>query len=183
MANSKETKLFQDLQKKRRYRYAVGYVIEQEGEEPVERLVRDGTMSRFGVQQDWVPATDLQDLTRTDAEELLREREWQFYNYDKIDALTIPTKIFDTHILFSPNIAIEEAKSALEAAGFNVPETFTLDFHTRNAIEEVDAQTFFPLYIERLETYVEINFDGRSSLLRRVQQRPHRNVDASNTSL
>jgi len=180
---STEAQSLRNLQKKRRYRYAVGYVIEQEGKEPVERLVRDGTMSRFGVRQEWVPATDLEDLTRTEAEELLREREWQFYNYDKIDGLTIPTKIFDTHILFSPDTAIGEAESALEAAGFEVPETSTLDFHTRNTIEEIDAQDFFPLYIERLETIVETQFGGRSSLLRRVQRQPHRNVDASDTSL
>lgn len=178
-----QTKEQLELERTRRFRYAVGYVIEQEGTEPVERLVRDGTRSRFGVRNNWVPGTDLDDLTRFEAERLLRDREWQFHNYDQIDALTVPTKIFDTHIVFDPDPAITLAQSALRQLGFDLSENGNLDRSTRRAIEEVDGQSFFPEYIEELEFYVNENFGGRSALIRRVQNLPYRNVDASATTL
>ena len=172
------------LNKDRRFRFAVGYVIEQEGTKPVERLVRDGTRSRFGVRQSWVPGTKLEDLTREDAEEILKTRQWQFYDYDKVEkSLTIPTKIFDTHIVFSPFVAIEKAESALQAVGQNLSETKTLDYTTRRAIEEVGLQDFFPVYADMLEDYVESKYEGREALLKRVRRRPYRNVDASSTSI
>lgn len=172
-----------ELERKRRFRYAVGYVIEQEGTKPVERLIRDGTRSRFGVRESWAPGTDLEDLTRDEAETLLRSREWQFHGYEKIDALTVPTKIFDTHIVFDPDPAIRLAQSALRQIGYDLSENGNLDRSTRRAIEQVDGQTFFPEYTDELEFYVNENFGGRNALIRRVQNLPYRNVDASDTSL
>ena len=171
------------LNRDRRFRFAAGYVIEQEGTKPVERLIRDGIRSRFGVRQSWVPGTKLEDLTREDAEEVLKTRQWEFYDYDKIESLTIPTKIFDTHILFSPFVAIEKAESALQAAGQILSETKTLDYTTRRAIEEAGPQDFFPVYTEMLENYVKSKHEGREVLLKRVRRRPYRNVDASSTSI
>lgn len=171
------------LNKDRRFRFAAGYVIEQEGTEPVERLVRDGARSKFGVRQNWVPGTRLEDLAREDAEEILKTRQWQFYGYDKIESLTIPTKIFDMHILFSPFVAIEKAESALQAIGQSFSETKTLDYTTRRAIEKARPQDFFPVYTETLENYIESTYEGREALVKRVRRRPYRNVDASDTSI
>lgn len=161
---------------KQRFRYAAGFMIEQEGPDVVERLVRDGTKTRFGVRQKWVPAKRLEDLTREDAEDLLQDREWTFYNYHKIEDLTIPAKIFDVHITFEFNSA---ARFAQEVLG--IEKTEKLDFATRRAIEEVQSQDFFAEYIPRLETFVNENFDGRKALMRRVQKVPYRNVDSSAT--
>jgi hypothetical protein len=172
-------------ERKRKFRYAVGYMIDQEGEEIVERLVRDGTHSRFGVRSDWVPGTDLNNLTRPEAEELLKEREWIFRNYHKIDdALTLPAKIFDTQILFSPNVAIKKAKRALFQIGHErVKINNRLDALTRDLIELADPDEFLDQYTIELENFVIQNYNGRSALLRRVNNRPFRNVNASITSL
>ena len=172
-----------ELNKDRRFRFAAGYVIEQEGTKPVERLVRDGTRSRFGVRQAWVPGTSLEDLTREDAEEILKTQQWEFYGYDEVESLTIPTKIFDTHVLFSPFVAIEKAESALQAIGETLSETKTFDYTTRRVIEKARPQDFFPVYTEMLENYIESKHEGRKALIRRVKRRPHRNVDASSTSI
>jgi len=171
------------LERDRRFRFAAGYVIEQEGTKPVERLVRDGTRSRFGVRQSWVPGTSLEDLTREDAEEILKTRQWKFYGYGEVESLTVPTKIFDTHILFSPFVAIEKAESALQALGQTLSETKTLDYTTRRAIEKARPQDFFSVYTEMLENYVESKHESRKALIRRIKRRPYRNVDASSTSI
>lgn len=163
---------------KQRFRYAAGFVIEQEGTGVVERLVRDGTESRFGVREDWVPGTRLEDLTREDAEDILQEREWQFYGYQKIEDLTIPAKIFDVHITFDFELAIRTAQTSL-----GVERTEELDFATRKAIEDAVSQDFFGDYISRLEFFVEQNFGGRDALIRRVQKIPYRNVETSATFL
>lgn len=171
------------IQKDRRFRYAVGFVIEQEGTGVVERLVGDGTKTRFGVKESWIPGRSLSDLGRSDAEDLLKEREWQFYGYDEVDALTVPTKVFDVHITFSPQTAISEAQSALRVLGFEVPDGGRLDRSTRRALEDVVPQDFFDVYIERLENLVESDYGGKKALLRRVRQVPYRNVDASDTKI
>jgi hypothetical protein len=173
------------LDQKRKFRYAVGYMIEQEGEGIVERLVRDGTYSRFGVRKSWVPNTDLQNLTRPEAENLLEQREWTFRNYHKIeDALTPPAKIFDTQILFSPEVAIGKAKDALFEIGYEQVEmNGRLDALTRDLIELADPADFSNQYTTELENFVIQNYDGRSALLRRVNNRPYRNVKTSPTTL
>jgi lysozyme family protein len=165
-----------DFPKKRRFRYAAGYVIENEGTEVVERLIRDGIKSRFGVREEWAPSESLENLTRDEAEEILQDREWTFYGYQKIEDLTIPAKIFDTHIVFDFETAITFVQEALD-----VEETQLLDFETRKKIEEVQSQDFFSDYVSKLEEYVKLEYDNRNSLLRRVQKLPYRNVNASPT--
>lgn len=177
------TRIRTQIEKDRRFRYAVGFMIEQEGTGVVERLVEDGTKTRFGVKESWVPGRDLSDLTRDDAEDLLKEREWQFYGYDEVDALTVSTKIFDTHITFSPQTAISEAQSALRELGFDAAQGGALDRPTRQALEEAAPQDFFDVYIGGLENLVESSYGGKEALLRRVRQVPYRNVDASDTKI
>lgn len=167
----------------RRYRYAVGYMIEQEGSGIVERLVRDGTFTRFGITENMIPGSTLQSLNRTDAEKILRKQEWKFWNYDKIDALTIPAKIFDSHILFDPKTAILLAQQSLNDSGFDLDETERLDKSTRKAIQSVDENNFFPTYIERLEIYGQDEYGTRKSLMRRIRNLPYKNVDTSTTTI
>lgn len=173
------------IERKRRFRYAVGYMIEQEGTGVVERLVRDGTYSRFGVKQSWVPDTDLKNLTRDEAENLLEEQRWKFRNYHKIDdALTPPAKIFDTQILFSPDVAIETAQTALFEIGYEEVEmNGRLDALTRDLIEIADPNVFHDQYSTELENFVIENYDGRRSLIRRVNNTPYKNVSTSPTTL
>lgn len=174
MKISRQTK----IERTRRFRYAAGYVIEQEGTDIVERLVRDGTFSKFGVREDQALDTSLESLTRTDAEKILRKKGWEFQNYEKIEALTVPTKIFDTQILFDPETAITRAQQVLE-----IEETARLDRKTRRAIEDVEEREFFPDYIERLRLFVEGNYNSRQAIIKRVRNRPYRNVQASSTTL
>ncbi len=171
---SRQTK----IERTRRFRYAAGYVIEQEGSGVVERLVRDGTFSKFGVRKDQVLDSTLESLTRTDAEKILRKKEWEFQNYEKIEALTVPAKIFDMQILFDAETAISNAQDVL-----GVEKTARLDRKTRRAIEDMEERDFFPAYIENLRLFVEKNYNSRQALIRRVKNRPYRNVQASSTTL
>lgn len=170
-------------EKTRRYRFAVGYMIEQEGNGIVERLVRDGTFTRFGITEDMIPGSTLESLNRTDAEELLRNKEWKFWNYQKIKALTTPAKIFDSHILFDPETAISLAQASLEELGFDIKQTSRLDVRTRNLIEEVNDNDFFPVYVQRLELYVLEEYGERKALMRRVRNLPYKNINTSPTTI
>lgn len=159
----------QQLRELRRYKYAVGYVIEQEGGGIVERLVGDGTLSKFGVREDRHPTVDLEPLNRTDAEDLLREREWKFYDYPFLRKATVAAKIFDTHILFSPEDAV---KAAQEAVG--VETSGLLDRSTREALENTSSPRFLDEYIDLL-----LEEGQKRSVRKRIQRRPFRNVDTT----
>lgn len=174
-----------DIEQKRRFRYAVGYMIEQEGSGIVERLVRDGTYSKFGVRNSWIPNKDLEQLTRPQAEELLEEKEWRFRNYHKIeDVLTPPAKIFDTQILFSPEVAIGKVKEALISLEYEqVNRNGRLDALTRDLIEATEPDEFLDQYVLELESFVIENYEGKKALMKRVSNRPYKNVNASSTTL
>lgn len=159
----------QQFRELRRYKYAVGYVIEQEGSGVVERLVGDGTFSKFGVREDRHPTVDLEPLNRTDAEDLLREREWKFYGYPFLRSATVAAKIFDTQILFSPEEAI---KAAQEVAG--VGTNARLNRSTREALENASPPRFLDEYIELL-----LDDGQKQSVRRRIQRRPFRNVETT----
>ena len=159
-----------------RFRYAAGYMIQNEGSELVERLVRDGTMSKFGVRESRFPFVDLESINRREAESLLRNREWRFYNYPNLESGTVAAKIFDTHILFSANDAFEIAQDALNDVNKDVERTGRLDFGTINALEDVPSE-FLDQYVTNLENFVDTNFEDNEAILRRVQLLPARNVD------
>jgi lysozyme family protein len=123
-----------------------------------------------------VPGRDLEDLTRPESEEILKEREWRFYGYQRLTRITIPAKIFDTHITFDFRPAIRFAQRAL-----GVEETEDLDQKTIAEIENANSQDFFESYTSVLEDYVESDFGGDGALLRRVRAVPPRNVDSLDT--
>lgn len=166
----------QELKRKRRLRYANGYVIQQEGTEVVERLIRNGEKTRYGVKESLVPNKNLSNLSRDDAEDILENQIWNFYGYNKIDALTIPAKIYDTNILFNFEVAIKRARSV-----FDLSSDPQIDFRFRKKVKGVRSQDFFDPYIILLEQYVEDNYGGRKSLIKRVNQIPPRNVNAETT--
>lgn len=174
-----------EIKEKRQFRYAAGYMIEQEGSGIVERLVRDGTYSKFGVRQSWVPNTNLENLTRPQAENLLETSQWRFRNYHKIQETFTPSaKIFDTQILFSPEVAIGQAKQALLEIGYDrIEENGRLDALTRDILEIADPNEFLSQYVTELENFVIENYDGRKSLVKRVTNKPYKNVDTSPTTL
>lgn len=167
---------FQRLEKKRRFRYAAGYVVQQEGTEPVERLIRNGETTRFGVRQSLAPNQNLNDLGRDDAEDILKKRVWDFYGYDEIEALTVPAKIFDSHILFNFTVASENAREAL---GLD-PEG-GLDRTARKEIEAARSQDFFSSYTTLLEQHAREAHGGREAIIRRANRIPPRNVNAQTT--
>lgn len=178
MANKKE--------QTRRFRYAVGYVIQQEGSGVVERLVRDGTMAKFGVREDQFLSSSLEELNRTDAEKILRKKEWRFQNYDKIEigAVTVPAKIFDTQILFSAERAISLAQKALQDLQFeSVEESGRLDPITRDRIAKATPKNFFENYITRLELFVQDEYGQNQPILRRIRNLPYKNVETSTTTI
>ena len=182
MSNSNQlSRDFQNLKEKRRYRYAVGYVIEQEGDEAVERLIRNGEKTKFGVRESWAPGRNIEELTRDDAEEILKSGQWDFYGYNRIEALTIPTKIFDAHILFSFGLAKSEAKSALETLDFQTGDQSDFDRRTIRSLEKVRSQDFFDVYTRLLREQVNQSYEGREALIRRVDRIPYRNVEARTT--
>ena len=175
-----------ELQKKRkrRFRFAAGYVIDQEGTKVVERLIKNGSFSRFGIREEWVPSMNLENLNRSDAEDILEQRVWRFYNYHLIDeALVVPTKIFDTHVLFSAEVAIGNAKQALQDLEFKVEENGRLDPETRSSIERVDSNNFLNEYEFQLERYINSNYGTRKALVQRVKNVPDLNVNSSPTTL
>jgi len=159
-----------------RFRYSAGYVIQNEGPGVVERLVGDGTKARFGVRKSKFPFVDLEDLNRRQAENILREREWKFHNYPRLEVGTVAAKLFDTHILFSASDAFGIAQETLDDIGNVVTFTGDLDSETVNALEETSSD-FLDAYISNLEDFVNLNYGGRKVLLRRVRLLPARNVD------
>jgi len=159
-----------------RFRYSAGFMIQNEGPRLVERLVRDGTKTRFGVRESRFPFVDLESLNRREAEGILREREWTFHNYPGLEVGTVAAKIFDTHILFSASDAFGVAQDSLNRIGRDVRSTGDLDFDTIAALEESPSE-FLDAYVSDLEDFVNINHDGKEALLKRVRILPPRNVD------
>lgn len=162
-----------------RFRYAAGFVIQNQGTEIVERLIRDGTKTRFGIRESRFPFVDLEGLNRREAENFLREREWKFHNYPELEVGTVAAKIFDTHVLFSASDAFEVAQKSLNDMGEDVRVTGDLDADTVNALEDMPSE-FLDAYVPNLENFVDVNHDGRSVLLKRVRLLPSRNVNTIN---
>lgn len=159
-----------------KFRYAAGFVIQNEGTGIVERLIGDGTKSRFGVRKSRFPFVDLESLNRREAERLLRQREWKFYNYPGLKDGTVAAKLFDTHILFSAEEAFEIAQQTLNGLGSDLEITAILDSVTISALGD-SSSDFLDAYASNLENFVNVNYDGRSVLLNRVRLLPARNID------
>ena len=122
---------------------------------------------------------------REQMEKLLEEKEWRFRNYHKIEnVLTPPAKIFDTQILFSPEIAIGKAEEALISLDYEqVEKNGRLDVLTRDLIEATEPDEFLDQYVLELKDFVIENYEGKKALMKRVTNRPYKNVNASSTTL
>lgn len=162
----------------RRYKYAAGYLIEQEGSSTVTELTGNEKM-KYGVRESEAPGRKVESLSRQDAEKVLRKKKWTFYGYQKIEALTVPAKIFDSHVAFSKNFAFETAQTTLAQEQFEVEENGKLGRLTRKAIEEIRPQNFFGRYTSILVEELKERYGNRKALIRRANQLPYRNVETT----
>ncbi len=104
-----------------------------------------GGQTRYGISSRSYPHLDIQNLTKQQAIEIYYTDWWQRYNYQLLPT-AIAEKLFDTAINMGSYKAHLYAQRALRACGFVLKEDGILGNNTRQALKQVNANTFLAAY-------------------------------------
>jgi lysozyme family protein len=138
-----------------RFAHAVQVILQHEGDfsdHPSDR----GGRTRYGISQARYPDLDITTLTREQAIALYYQDWWLAYGYERIQPLTIATKVFDAAVNMGARPAHRALQRAIRACGISVSEDGLLGQQTLTALHAIDVISLLPAYRSELAAHYRL---------------------------